>query len=169
MNLSDITIKTETENRYEKLHSYWHHKEEKDRNKRDCARIIKTISSYDYRELILDFLDHESADLIAVNDNGKWKKYYKRKINDSQIDEAEEIAKKDRYKIDYFELGFQFLAFGPTARLKFAQKDGLIVVYKVSIDSKSIDKFSLEESLDIKTGRIHGIWIPRHAEKTLNL
>ena len=158
MKLSDIRLEQVTEGEFAKMRNFWYCKYLNSNSSNDFnyARISAPIVSKDYDTLLREFLMNRHRDRISVNDRGNWRKFYARKMEESNIQEIAKIAVNDRIKKGHLELYFKTESWDrDDVKIKFLERDNLIISYDMRFPISCIDLFNCSLKTNIKRGTPH--------------
>lgn len=144
MYTQEIILEQITEREFSRLESGWKF----DIRRRDDAiysHLRNPIIETDYERLLFFLLEHPYADQLCVNDQGKWRKKYTRKISDAEVHDMARIAARDMLKTNYLEMKFKGGEDPDEIRavLKFAEHEGQIIGCEVTVPQHLNGLFTL--------------------------
>ncbi len=100
--------------------------------------IRKPMQAPSYRNILEQFMDSPHADVVSVNDRGKWRQYRWRNILPEDIKEICRIASEDGRKLGHLELyfdkqpnGYRRKQFRDLVKIKCAEVDEQVVGYEI--------------------------------------
>lgn len=160
MNLNDIVLMQVLPEEFMQIYFSWY-SSAPNLNQVNLAKIVTSIAFPDYQTLLARFLGDTRADKLSVNDTGKWKRYYSRKIRGQDKRDIERIARADRIKRGNIELYFKEYPYARTdVKLTFAEYPAGIACYDLFFPSDLAGWFTWQETPNLQKQRTCAILAP---------
>lgn len=160
MELSDIFLKRISSERFVRLHDFWYQKS--GNNFPNKTEILTPVQYGDYLTLLDEFMQHKYADRISVNDGGKWKRFYKRKMGLRDVAIIAQIAKEDPFKVGPLELYFKVNRGDrlDDIKIKFVEKNGVITGYELVFPRDRHNLFTWKTDPVFENRDVFCLWLP---------
>ncbi|MEK6951162.1 MAG: hypothetical protein AABX13_05560 [Nanoarchaeota archaeon] len=160
----DVILEEVTRSEFERMEQFWGKHIRKSGRER-YARVSNPVEDTEYESLLQRMLIHPLDVEICVNDQGKWRKVYKRKCTEEALQKFAGIAAADQYHRNYLEV--KILAEGVEnlwwnkAVIDFVEYRGRIIGYDVvippAVQSQFTWHYQLSAGLPVK---VCGLWVP---------
>tara|TARA_Y100000310_G_scaffold335662_1_gene418247 strand:+ start:1245 stop:1763 length:519 start_codon:yes stop_codon:yes gene_type:complete len=113
------------------------------------SQVINPLTSERYEDLVEQFCDRPFVYRINVRHDGLWKRVYKSQFNSELVRSIAECARGDPIQDNHFEMKFLLpenrgTGAGERAYISFAERNGLIVGYRVGIHMNNADLFDVK-------------------------